>query len=849
MSMFGSFGNLFGSSGPALSADIGEPYGARSFGGWTHHRGTLKEDGSACSVFKFVGNVQSDRVRIETARNGAKRLKLTRHPNVVHLRESLEVEKGDELTIYVVTEAVMPLEEHLRDLSNVTHQRDEYFALGLRQVATAVSFLSNDCKLVHGGVSMAAVMVTERLDWKLGALDLLSELAAIGRGTLGEARLCHSSFVVPDQYKPEEYRRGDWASVPDGPPWAIDAWGLGCLIQEVYRGEPLMRTDQLRETDRIPQLLLKDYQRLLGSQPAKRYNPKKLVDNSALFANKLVETITFLDTLSLKDAIEKEQFFRNLPRVMESLAKAPVERKILPMICEALEFGSAPALALAPALHAARDVTPEDFAKKVTPSLVKLFNNSTDRALRVALLENLGAFAPHLGERLVEESVYDRVASGFVDEDAFLRELTLKSVLVLAPKLSQRAYQSLLKHLSKLQVDEEPAIRANTTILLGNVAGFLAEATARRVLLNAFSRALRDPFPPARQAGLMALTATTSYYDPGEIANRVLPAVAPLCVDQEAEVRDRAFACADVFVGMLKEHGERLKEGRVDAANAALAEARERARGAEKVKAEAAAKKAGMGVISWAVNAAGRAVGGGSSAAASPARGASATTGRRPRQRGGGGGGAGAWTSARARSRRTRRRRGCTDSRTRPRARRGRRPGRRPPSGEEETVGEEEGGGGAGPLGSSSSLGSRVAAASSDRRAAADEEDGDGWGDLEDGLEDEAEAAARARLSKLGGIGAARHSSRKTPRVGRRGGATTTTTAAAAISTRPPRPPRPPRPGVRRRRVRPRGRRRARLHRGRGARGVSGTRPKPAPMKLGAKKITAADIDLESMLG
>ena len=188
-----------------------------------------------------VRNVQSDRVRIETARNGAKRLKLTRHPNVVHLRESLEVEKGDELTIYMVTEAVMPLEEHLRDLSTVTHQRDEYFALGLRQVATAVSFLSNDCKLVHGGVSMAAVMVTDRLDWKLGGFDLLSDLASVGRGSLGDARIVHSGFMVPDQYKPEEYRRGDWASVPEGPPWAIDAWGLGCLIQEVYRGEPLGR--------------------------------------------------------------------------------------------------------------------------------------------------------------------------------------------------------------------------------------------------------------------------------------------------------------------------------------------------------------------------------------------------------------------------------------------------------------------------------------------------------------------------------------------------------------------------------------------------------------------------------
>jgi hypothetical protein len=36
--------------------------------------------------------------------------------------------------------------------------------------------------------------------------------------------------------------------------------------------------------------------------------------------------------------------------------------------------------------------------------------------------------------------------------------------------------------------------------------------------------------------------------------------------------------------------------------------------------------------------------------------------------------------------------------------------------------------------------------------------------------------------------------------------------------------------------------------RGAGARGVAGTRAKPAPMKLGAKKITAADLDLESML-
>jgi SCY1-like protein 1 len=56
--------------------------------------------------------------------------------------------------------------------------------------------------------------------------------------------------------------------------------------------------------------------------------------------------------------------------------------------------------------------------------------------------------------------------------------------------------------LFRAQVDEEPPIRANTTILLGNLAPHLSEATCKRVLLNAFTRALKDSFPPARAAGV-----------------------------------------------------------------------------------------------------------------------------------------------------------------------------------------------------------------------------------------------------------------------------------------------------------------------------------------------------------
>ena len=46
--------------------------------------------------------------------------------------------------------------------------------------------------------------------------------------------------------------------------------------------------------------------------------------------------------------------------------------------------------------------------------------------------------------------------TGYSDSTAFVRELTLKCTLVVAPKLQQKTInQQLLKHLSKLQIDEE----------------------------------------------------------------------------------------------------------------------------------------------------------------------------------------------------------------------------------------------------------------------------------------------------------------------------------------------------------------------------------------------------------
>lgn len=70
-------------------------------------------------------------------------------------------------------------------------------------------------------------------------------------------------------------------------------------------------------------------------------------------------------------------------------------RKILPLICKALEFGGAPAQALSSVLLIGKPLDQEEFLAKVVPCLSRLFA-SPDRNLRRNLLESIEQYGPHL---------------------------------------------------------------------------------------------------------------------------------------------------------------------------------------------------------------------------------------------------------------------------------------------------------------------------------------------------------------------------------------------------------------------------------------------------------------------
>ncbi len=84
-----------------------------------------------------------------------------------------------------------------------------------------------------------------------------------------------------------------------------------------------------------------------------------------------------------------------------------------------------------------------------------------------------------------------------------------------------------------MQTDTEPSIRTNTCILIGRLGPTLGYNTKRKVLVPAFTRALKDPFVHARVAGLMAFMATIDCFEMEDLATKVLPNITFTMIDKE----------------------------------------------------------------------------------------------------------------------------------------------------------------------------------------------------------------------------------------------------------------------------------------------------------------------------
>nr|OQO26624.1 hypothetical protein B0A51_06686 [Rachicladosporium sp. CCFEE 5018] len=518
---------------------------------WTLHNGTKREDNSKCSIFSF--DINANRSRLPIAKNTLRKFRTLRHPGVVKVLDTLETDQ----LIYIATERITPLAwaTKRRALS------EESAKWGLHNVAKTLKFINDEAASVHGNVRVSSIFTTESGEWKVAGLEICSSMKE------DDAVIFTQGSLVPDigRYTPPEVAKGEWSSISQHPIHAIDSYGYGTLVSEVFSGG-FSGSDQIGSVKNVPQAMQASYRRLTHALPKMRLSVGHFLDQGVrkggFFDTPLIDLTNGIENLGLKNDTEREAFLGELETVADSddFPEDFFKVKVLPELLKSVEFGGGGAKPLALVMRFATKLSEDEYDAQITPVIVRLFT-LPDRALRVCLLENLPQMIDHLSQKTVSDKIFPQMVTGFGDLAPIVREQTVKAVLVVINKLSDRVINGeLLRHLAKTANDEQPGIRTNTTICLGKIARDLGAGSRAKVLTAAFSRALRDPFVQARNAALMALAATADMFSEDDCATKMLPAICPSLVDREKIIRDQANKTMTIYLDRVRKYGSTLPD-------------------------------------------------------------------------------------------------------------------------------------------------------------------------------------------------------------------------------------------------------------------------------------------------
>ncbi|KAG0018532.1 hypothetical protein BGZ80_007059 [Entomortierella chlamydospora] len=541
---------VLGKEIPSFPYTIGDRVDSFDSTIWALHKGIKREDNSQVSILCFDCVRQKDKLPL--ARNAFKKFRTIRHPDLIKYIDGVETESY----IYIVTDAVTPLQDHLRADLDINLIR-----WGLYKVANVLKFLTVDASFIHGNVRTSSIFITKSGEWKVGGFELLSSLKEDQPAILTFAGLIPES----NRYAPPEVRKKSWNVVKEYELWSTDTWHYACLIYEVFNG-PFTSPEQLATPGKIPPDIGPFYKNLLRPDPKTRPSVGDFLDKGlqakGFFQNDLIQVVLFLENFSVKEPLERDTFLRKLDLQVDRFPQEFCRYKVLPDLVHALEYGSGGAKVLPPIVKIGTMLDDQEYETLIGNILVKMFA-STDRTIRLSLLENLGGFIERINKKVVNDKIFPSMALGFTDTAPIIREWTVKSVLLVINKLSDKVINyDLLRYLGKLQTDEEPGIRTNTVICLGKIAKHLNDATKGKILVPAFTRSLRDPFAHARVASLMALNATSESYDKNDIATRIIPCISLTLVDTEKIVRVQAMRSMDTFTKRI----EKLVESMPDSA-------------------------------------------------------------------------------------------------------------------------------------------------------------------------------------------------------------------------------------------------------------------------------------------
>ena len=195
------------------------------------------------------------------------------------------------------------------------------------------------------------------------------------------------------------------------------------------------------------------YLSLVHDNPTNRLKLSELPYAAYFTKNQFIETQLFIEQIQLKEQSAVESFFvyvlnvvkhiymltcahnsSQLQSTMDSLPKNNCKNKILPCLLNAVKFGPNAAHAVVPIFAIGAMMPEQEYKGKFVPLALDMFE-SNDETVRIHLLKNFSTLLPLLGVDQVEKRVYPNVSKGFASPNPAVREVTVKSMIDIVPKV------------------------------------------------------------------------------------------------------------------------------------------------------------------------------------------------------------------------------------------------------------------------------------------------------------------------------------------------------------------------------------------------------------------------------
>ncbi|KAG7365381.1 hypothetical protein IV203_038584 [Nitzschia inconspicua] len=585
-------GNYSSSLPYSIDNQVGAPH---DHNGWALHNGK-STDSNATEVTVFVGKKPSlaktpvnprfpSNMQLVPALHHYNHCRKLRHPFILKVFATLDTDNpaaasteggapaaaaapssattGD---LIIVTEPCIPLSQWL-----LQKPTSEQLAWGLECVVKGLHFLHSSANLAHGNVSPSSLYVTRSGDVKLWNFSLITPVAPNGGGPTLHFQQWEQA-CTPDTYRGPERQSQAWNQIENAGVHAMDSYSLGVLIADYWYNDTTTNAIQ-----RVPAPLQKAVQRMQTPNLKMRPRLQPLL-KCPVFDTPYQKLQLQLEEITIQPVEQKIHLWQQLGQQLQSgqndnMSKDVALYKILPLIIHSLQTitGNESMLAqdmyrrevlamLVPLFYIEEHYQdPARVGKELAPLVAKLFL-VPDRGVRSILLNQVVFMTKHLDKNALNAAVFEPMCSGFNDSSAALRELTLKATLSLVPYLHSPSMEKLSRYLVRLQGDSETSIRTNAVIFIAKIAPHLSEVSKQKMLLPAYSRAMKDTFAPCRLSALQSTLQSKSLFSMQDVATTVAPSVMPLTLDPIPDVRKEAFRVVQIMLKDLEEESQRLEK-------------------------------------------------------------------------------------------------------------------------------------------------------------------------------------------------------------------------------------------------------------------------------------------------